>query len=335
MALGAACALVAACNRGNVRRTVVLYSSIDETYTLRVARAFEENTGIKVKLVSDSEAAKSAGLVSRLLMERNQPVADVFWSGDVVRALTLERIGLTAPYLPDDAASLPARWTDAAGHVHGTAARWRMIIYNRDLVVAAAPLPERLEDLATSQFASRTCMANPLFGTTAIHVAVLFRTWGPERARAWLADFARNGGKLVASNGEVKRRVSAGDFAFGLTDSDDVHVAIVEGKHIGWIALDPASGGACIPASAVLIKDGPRPEEGRKLAAYLASAEVEGMLAASEAAQFPVRPEVPGPPAFSALRIPSGHDLAFWRGVEEALQGLLRGELQQWVDAQQ
>jgi iron(III) transport system substrate-binding protein len=324
---------IVACGRREAAPSVVLYSSIDETYAFRVAEAFKHKTGIAVKLVSDSEAAKSTGLVNRLILERERPVADVFWSGDIVRALTLQRLGLTAPFQPDEADALPAALRDPSGHVHGTAARWRMIIYNKNLVAADAPLPRSMEDLAKPPFASRACLANPLFGTTAIHLAVVFRRWGADRGRGWLQDFARHGGKMVASNGEVKRRVAAGDFAFGLTDSDDVHVALTEGKPVGWIALEPDAGGTCIPAAAVLIRNGPHPEEGRKLAAFLASAEVEKMLAASEAAHFPVRAIAP-PPAFGPLPLPRDHDVESWRGVEETLQGLLRGDLQQWVDEQ-
>jgi iron(III) transport system substrate-binding protein len=203
-----------------------------------------------------------------------------------------------------------------------------MIIYNKDLA-AGAPLPRTMEELATPPFAARTCIANPLFGTTAIHLAAVFRKWGTDRGRAWLQDFARTGGKMVASNGEVKRRVAAGDFAWGLTDSDDVHVALTEGKPIGWIALD-----VCIPAAAVLIRGAPHPDPARKLAAFLASAEVEQMLATSEAAHFPVRPAEAPPPTFGPLPFPPEADMTYWRGVEETLQTLLRGDLQQWVDAQ-
>jgi hypothetical protein len=43
---------------------------------------------------------------------------------------------------------------------------------------------------------------------------------------------------MLSSNGEVKRRVAAGDFAFGLADTDDASVAMKEGKAVGMVYAD-------------------------------------------------------------------------------------------------
>src|SRR5687768_10115111 len=100
--------LLCGCGKKEPAREVVLYASIDETYARRAAEEFEKETGIAVRLVSDTEAAKSTGLLARLMAEKANPVADVFWSGDVARAFALERAGMLEAFTPEDAATLPA-----------------------------------------------------------------------------------------------------------------------------------------------------------------------------------------------------------------------------------
>lgn len=288
--------LVCGCQRKTARE-VVLYASIDETYARRAAEQFEKETGIEVKLVNDTEAAKSTGLVMRLMAEKAHPVADVFWSGDVARALALDRAGMLDAYTPDDSNTLPTTARLADGRVIATAARARVIMIHHELAPPDRPRPLSVEDLAKPEFAPRSCMANPLFGTTAVHAAALFRTWGESRARKFFEDFTRNGGKVLASNGEVKRRVGAGEFAFGLTDSDDLHVAWLDGKPVdGIIPVKPENGGLLLPSTAVLIKGAPHSAEAKRLASWLSGSRSEQLLVSSEAAHWPVHSGLEPPP---------------------------------------
>ena len=71
---------------GKGSEEVVVYTSVDDVFARPVAEQFEQATGIVVRLVPDTEETKSTGLVNRLIAERERPRADVFWSGDPVRA---------------------------------------------------------------------------------------------------------------------------------------------------------------------------------------------------------------------------------------------------------
>ncbi|MCX6878584.1 MAG: extracellular solute-binding protein [Verrucomicrobia bacterium] len=322
------------CERKSARE-VVLYASIDETYARRAAEAFEKETGIRVKLVNDTEAAKSTGLVMRLMAEKTQPVADVFWSGDVARALALDRAGMLEAFTPDGADTLPAAARLAEGRIIATAARARVIMIHRELAPSDKPRPQSVEDLAKPEFAPRSCLANPLFGTTAVHAAALFNTWGETRARKFFEDFARNGGKMLASNGEVKRRVGSGEFAFGLTDSDDLHVAWLDGKPVdGIIPVRPEDGGLLLPSAAVLIKGAPHAAEAKRLASWLSGAQVEKLLASSEAAHWPVRSGLEPPLKFRGMAVPAQLNASSWQELDTIMEGLLSGFLTTWVDQQ-
>jgi iron(III) transport system substrate-binding protein len=275
--------------------TVVVYSSVDDVFARPVCTLFQQQTGIEVKLVPDTEETKSTGLLNRLIAEKARPQADVFWSGDPVRAAVLKAKGISESYRPANPADTTGRFSDPAGHWAALSARARVIIYNKNLV-AAGEEPKSLDDFLAPKWRGRACLANPLFGTTSMHAAALFEVMGEAGAKAFFDGLLANGVKVLSSNGEVKRRVSAGEFAFGLTDTDDAAVAIKEGKPVAMIFPDAGGRGTLlVPNAAVLIARSPNPANGKKFIDYLMTAAVEQSLAEGEAAQMPLRPGVPVP----------------------------------------
>ena len=307
----------------NDTHRVVLYSSIDATYTRQVTRHFENTTDIRVDVVSDTEAAKSTGLISRLIAEQDRPVADVFWSGDPVRSMSLVRKDI-------------GRIFEVDGKFE-TASRLRMIIYNREHL-KGRKIPHKTTDLALPEFASRACIGNPLFGTTSMHAAALFDLLGEDQAKQFFENFSANGGRMLASNGEVRRRVASGEFLYGLTDSDDVSVALTDGKPVGFLVPDQDSNGLgaiAIPTTAVLINGGPNSDSAEKLARFLVSADTESILALSDAAHFPSAADVPLPEVFESIDLEKLKiaELNYER-LSSKLENLHESFLKRWVARQ-
>jgi iron(III) transport system substrate-binding protein len=284
------------CNSGNKSaNTVVVYSSVDDVFARPICERFQKETGIEVKLVPDTEETKSTGLLNRLIAEKARPQADVFWSGDPVRAAVLKRKGISTPYKSANPADATGRFSDSAGHWSALSARARVLIVNTNLVSAEA-MPRSLQAFIDPKWKGKACLANPLFGTTSMHAAALFDTMDEAKAKEFFEAMRANEVKMLSSNGEVKRRVAAGEFAFGLTDTDDASVAIKEGKPVTAVYPDQnGTGTLIVPNAAVLIANGPNPEQGRKFIDYLLSPAVEQALAESEAAQMPLRTGVPVP----------------------------------------
>ena len=281
---------------GAPSNTVVVYTSVDDVFARPVCEQFQKQTGIEVKLVPDTEETKSTGLLNRLIAEKDRPVADVFWSGDPVRAAVLKARGISAPFKPTNPADTTGRFSDSAGHWSALSARARVLIVNTNLI-PAADTPRSLQAFLDPKWKGKACLANPLFGTTSMHAAALFETMGEAKAKEFFDAMRANGVKMLSSNGEVKRRVAAGEFAFGLTDTDDASVAMKEGKPVAMVYPDQDGAGTLIvPNAAVLVANGPNPENGKKFIDYLLTADVERALAESEAAQMPLRPGVPVPP---------------------------------------
>ena len=313
-------------------REVVVYASVDDVFARPIAQRFERETGIIVRLVPDTEETKSTGLVNRLIAERIRPQADVFWSGDPVRAALLKTKGVTAAYRSLGTEGLPSRYSDPEGHWVGFSARARVLIYNTNLVPKGRE-PRSIMDLLDPRFKGKACIANPLFGTTSMHAAALFQVLGDEKAQAFFEEFTANGGSIVSSNGEVRRRVAAGDFAVGITDTDDAHVALQEGKPVEVVYPDAdGMGTLIIPNAVVLIHGGPNPEEGRVFIDYLLLPETEQALAEGEAAQMPVRPGVKVPGEVRALDEIAQMKTDYLQ-LAHKLEDLSGGFLKEWVDS--
>jgi len=57
---------------------VVVYVSHDEVFSEPILKDFENETGIRVRAVYDTEETKSTGAMNRLIAEKNNPQADVY-----------------------------------------------------------------------------------------------------------------------------------------------------------------------------------------------------------------------------------------------------------------
>jgi iron(III) transport system substrate-binding protein len=292
IALFVLCASLACTRRAS---EVVVYTSVDQVFAEPVLRAFEQQAGIRARAVFDTEETKSTGVLNRLIAEADHPRSDVFWSGDPVRPFLLVKRGLVEPYPSPAASGLPSELRAPDGTWTGIAARARVLLVNKSKV-AAVEAPRSLRDLANSRWRAQTAIANPLFGTTTMHVAALFAVWGDGAARRFLDDLKANGVRIASSNGEVKRLVVSGEVAFGLTDTDDANEAIKEGAAVDVVYPDQDGIGTLVmPTTVVLMRRGPHAEAGRKLVDYLLGSEVERRMAES-AAHMPLRAGVPTPP---------------------------------------
>ena len=77
---------------------VVVYVSHDQVFSEPILRDFERDTGIRVKAVYDTEETKSAGAMNRLIAEKANPQADIYWANEPIRAEVLRQQGVSAPY---------------------------------------------------------------------------------------------------------------------------------------------------------------------------------------------------------------------------------------------
>jgi iron(III) transport system substrate-binding protein len=274
---------------------VVVYVSEDQVFSEPILKDFEHDTGTRVLAVYDTEETKSAGVVNRLIAEKANPQADVYWANEPIRAELLRQRDVSAVYRSPNAEGIPDQFRDPHGHWTGFSARARMLIVGKGL----SDNPTSIFAYVDPRFRGKAVIANPLFGTTTAHMAALFTVWGDERGKGFLDAMRRNGVRLASSNGDSADQVAAGTFELGLVDSDDVYSRRKQGRPIEGIYPDQDDQGlGCfiVPNAVQLVKDSPHPEAGKKLIDYLLSPATEKKLASSDAAQIPLHPGVETPP---------------------------------------
>ena len=288
----------AGCNRepsaadGGGGGEVVLYTSVDEPFARPIIAKFEQRTGVKVLLKTDTEATKSVGLAARLEAEKDNPQADVWWGNEVFHTINLAERGVLAAYASPSAERIPALYKDAENRWAGTALRARVIARTlHDGGASATASITSILDLTNPALKGKVCMARPTAGTTGGHVAAIYTHLGPVKAEAFFRELKANDVKLLGGNSVVAEYVGLGQLWAGLTDNDDVDSMLREKGRLEMVLPDQGEsqfGTLTIPCTVGLVAKAKRPDAGQKLIDYLLSAEVEKMLLDAKFARYSV-----------------------------------------------
>lgn len=208
--------ILSGCSRGG--DSIILYTSQDLTFAETICREFEEQKGISIRMVADSEAVKTVGLAHRLMQEKDRPVCDLFWNNEILRTWQLVRKKVIDPDIK------------TFGY------RSRRLVINTNLI-QLPNVPERFMDLTNTVWKGRFAMAYPLFGTTATHFTALRQKLGHEAWVAWCQSLANNEPHVTDGNSSVVRAVGRGVVPIGMTDYDDIKAGQREGLPVEMLPL--------------------------------------------------------------------------------------------------
>jgi iron(III) transport system substrate-binding protein len=273
-------------NSTNPKR-VIVYAAQDQVYSEPILHEFENQTGIKVEAVYDSEAVKTVGLANRLLAERGHPQCDVFWGNEEMR---------TRQLAAQNVFRVTNGWA-ALGY------RSRRIVINTNFVslgsrrgneadqtssptnppphVGGYEAPRSLVELTNAIWHGKVALAYPQFGTTSTHFHALKQLWGEGNWLAWCRALAANKPFVVDGNSVVVKFVGCGEAWIGLTDSDDIAAGQHEGMPIAELPLTKES--LLIPNTVAVIRNAPHPANAQKLFEYLQSRKVADELVKANA----------------------------------------------------
>ena len=280
---------------------LIVYAAVDRSSALPLIRAYQRARGIRIRPVFDNEAAKTAGLARRVLLERKAPRADVWWSGE---ALFTERLDQAECFeaLPS---RMPAKGRSDPYHGNswvGFGVRLRVLVYRKDRWPHPETAPRRIADLARPELRGRVILARPLYGTSATHAAWLL---SQPRGREQIKAIAANRPLLVAGNAQVVEAIHRGQALLGLCDSDDALIGQERDPRLRFAIPDQEPGGLGVvatPASAAVILGAPHAVEARRFVAWLASPEAETLLAATPSRNLPTHDEAAGPSELPPLK---------------------------------
>ncbi|MHB1484732.1 MAG: extracellular solute-binding protein [Saccharofermentanales bacterium] len=296
---------LAGCNFRNDPQKVVVYTSVDQVYAEKLFKAFEKKTGIKVVPSYDIEATKTVGKVNQLILEKANPLADVFWNGEILQTILLKENGILSKSSPVNKKNLPAPFIDKDGMWYGFGGRARVLIFNKSLI-SKEDCPKTMEDFTKNANISKTGLAYPVFGTTATHAAALFSYWGAAKAKTYYQDIKKAGVVILDGNGVVKDYVGQKKLVMGLTDTDDALSEMASNKDLDILFMDQGDGqmgNLVIPNSVAKIKNGPNPGQAEIFIDYLLSAEAEQSLVDDGWIQIPVNNGVKASPLIDAANI--------------------------------
>lgn len=282
--------LIVGCSTGTQTQEVIVYVALDREFSEPVLKRFEQETGIRVRAKYDIESNKTVGLANELIESAGRGRADLFWNNEVLHTLRLERAGRLAAYSSPRAAEYPESFRSPDGKWYGFAARARVLIVNTDLLPDATQHPNSIRDLIDPRWKGNCGMAKPFFGTTATQAAVIFSEWPTEEAVEFFKKAAENA-QQESGNKTVARNVSAGRYAWGLTDTDDAIIELEKGQPVAIVYPDqqPSSAGTLlIPNTLGILADAPNPQAAQRLVDFLLSAEIERMLCECPSAQLPL-----------------------------------------------
>lgn len=270
-------------------REVVIYTSVDQVYAEPILKAFERQSGIRVKAVYDVEATKTVGLANRLIAEKSSPKADVFWNGEFVQTIRLKREDVLAPYSSPSAKDFPGDLIDKDAYWTGLAPRYRVWIS----ALSFKPRPIAFEEFSQVDLpGNQMAMSLPLFGTGSFQAAAMAALHGEEEAATIYEGYLKKGIRTAPGNSTVRDWVVSGQVVLGLTDSDDACGAIRRGAKVRVFL--PAKT-LLIPGTLGLIKGGPNTAEGKALIDYLLGPETEKALIESGFSEVALHPGSPKP----------------------------------------
>lgn len=269
-------------------KDLVLYCAHDLPFVEPLIAEFEEQSGINVRLIADTEANKSLGLTRRLEAERNRPVADVFWNNQLLGTIDLARKGLFQPHTDIvERDRFPKRYVDEDGLWTAFGARLRIWMINR--VKLSDPRPPTANPLYVNP---DFCVADPMYGTTLTHAAVLWGTFGEQRFKQWWKSLPGAGVRVVPGNSATRDLVASGVCTMGWTDTDDYFGAVDRDEDGGLnFQMEPVKLGPktlAIPNSVAIVKSCRHPDAAKKFVTWLLSEETERKLAEGPAAQVPL-----------------------------------------------
>ena len=308
--------LIFVCFTGCIKKQeneVVVLSALDREFSESILNDVGDELDIPIRKKFDFESNKSVGLANEIIQNQQRPRADLFWNNEILHTIRLERLGLLEQYASPQASRFPVSFRSASNHWFGLSARCRVLIVNTDLMPDPKRRPASVMDLQDPDYAGKCTLARPLFGTSATHAAVLFESMGGQKAKDFFSRVAANC-KIQGGNKQVAEKVAAGEFLFGLTDTDDAVIELEKGRPVAIVFPDqlPHQDGALlIPNTLCLIKNGPNPVAARRILDRLLQADVETRLSQGRSAQIPLAMDIEEESRLSGVGKPKAMEADF------------------------
>ncbi len=278
----------AACGSGSGGTTITVYNGQHEQTTAALVTAFEHQTGINVKVRSDSESV----LVNQIQTEGSASPADVVYTENSLGLEQLQERHLLAPVDPVTLAAVPARYSSPTGHWVGVSARVSTMIYNT-AQLTPAQLPKSVMDLALPAWRGKLGLAQGEVDFYPVVVSIA-HAHGRASAEAWLAGIKANaGGNVYPDNETLVNEVNQGHVQIGIINDyywyrqrAEVGAASLHSAVANFAPGDP---GYVVDVSGAGVLASSREQAAaQRFLAFLVSRQGQEILAHSQSFEYPL-----------------------------------------------
>lgn len=291
---------------GSSGRTLTLYSAQHEQMTNALAKAFEKQSGAKVRV----RFGEDEGLANQIVQEGSASPADVLLTENTPPLELLSEKGLLAKVNAPTLAQIPSRYDSQSGHWVGVAARETVLIYD-PRKISASELPKSILDLAKPEWKGKLAIA-PSEPDFVPIVSAIDKLDGRAATTQWLEGFASNA-KRYDDNEGIVAAVEAGQVDAGVINHyywfeqrAEVGAAKIHSKLYYFGHEDP---GALVNISgAGALKSSKDPALAQRFLAFLTSKQGQNAMTHSGDWEYPLLAGVAPPPGlvpFAKLEAPA------------------------------
>ncbi|MCS0502477.1 ABC transporter substrate-binding protein [Ancylobacter mangrovi] len=279
--------------------TVVWYTSTPIEQANKLARLFEDQTGIKVELFRSGGSA----ILRRFYQELSagRVGADVLTTSDPAASNVMAEKGTFVPFKPVGFDKIPDAAKDPDGNWIGQ--RLNLItIYMRGDKVAEADRPQKWTDLTDPKYKGQMVMTDPSF--TSLQLSVV-GTLSQKLGWDFYQKLADNDIMIVQGNQQVSDNLKRGErlIAVGALDSYAAQDRL-SGHEI--VTVYPKDGTFVIPSPTAVVKGSDHPNAAKAFAAFMISPDAQKIFPADGgySARIDVDPPEGGPKVSDLTIIP-------------------------------
>jgi len=259
-------------------QSITLYSGQHPQTTDKIVAAFEQKTGITVRVRSDDEDV----LADQIVTEGRRSPADVIYTENSPALEFLQDRGLLAAVDPATLTATPARFNSPQSRWVGVSARVSVIIYNPSLI-SAGQLPRSVMQLADPKYQGKLALAAGETDFQPIVTAVL-RAHGRAATVRWLNGIKANAaGHIYPDNETITSQVNRGAAAFGIINQYYWYRLRAEtgaaSMHSQIAYFAPHDPGYVIDVSgAAVLKSSPHQAAAQRFLAFLVSRQAQEII---------------------------------------------------------
>ena len=262
-----------------------IYSERQPLLIEPLLKEFEKDTGIKVEWIYSKK-----GLVQKIILEKSNPVADIFLSSDISRLIDISEAGASVKIQP--LATVPTNLQ--SDYWAGLTQRARIIYVNKDLNIKNI----NYEDLAHEDYKGKICVRSGFHPYNISLFASLMAHHSEEWLETYLTDLKANLARKPQGNDRDQvKAIYAGvcDYSIGnhyyffkMQDNDDQKVWLNKAT---VVFPNQENRGTHVNISGIAILNPNKLELAEKLVQFLAGKKAQSIYA-NDNNEFPVSPEV-------------------------------------------